>query len=346
MSPALIAVATTDQPGDDVLVGACEVAGVPVVRGDEHDVLDRYRLAIEELRIDLVIRVTADSPFVWHEDIDRVTAAIVQAGPDTDYATNSGCPAGLNVEAAWADRLREAAHRASDPYDREHVMPFLYRHPGRNVLRVEPAGSREPTAARLTLDTLTDYGFLTALWARADAHGVPASPEWLAEALESTEMASWHQRAKDAAITTAGAPASTQPAHCGVCSILESLESEAHQLSGGWVLNGNIDPRTARPALVLTSRTHRANVDELNDAEATWLGRNLRRIDPVLRAISGAERIQVLLINEAGHVHLHLVPRYAGDDPRQFGLGLLGVPAPSGALTPVAMAAAVVSKSL
>jgi spore coat polysaccharide biosynthesis protein SpsF len=343
--PDVIAVATTDQVIDDVIARVCEARDTPVVRGSEHDVLDRYRQAIEELRLDVVVRVTADCPFVWCEDIDGVVAALIEAGPDADYAANQGCPDGLNVEASWAPRLRQAANDASDPYDREHVMPYLYRHGDRQVVRVDPAGVAADGAARLTLDTVVDYGLLSALRARADALGVRPSPNWLIDAVASPELAPWHDRAKHAATETAGAPSAPRRAGCTVCSILESLGSAAHQLGGGWVLSGNVDPRTARPALVLSATAHRDHLEELSDAEATFLGRNLRWIDPAMRAVTGAERIQVLLINEAGHIHLHLVPRYESDEPARFGPGLLNVPAPRGAPTPVAAAAAVVGQS-
>ncbi len=330
----VVAVATTDQPADDAVAERCAARGTPVVRGSEHDVLDRYRLAADELALDVVVRVTADCPFVWHEDVDAVAAAVRDA-PEAHYATNTGCPHGLNVEAATADRLRWAAATASDPYDREHVMPFLYRHQGRDVRHVPPSDGGGRADLRLTLDTTADYGLLAALRGRADGVGVGATPTWLVDAVCAPAVAPWHERVRAAATVTGGAPASVRRRDgCEVCRILDRLGTAAVPLDGGWVLNGNVGPEVRRPALVLSTAAHRDHAAELGDAEASWLGRHLRRLDRAARTVLGAERLQVLLLNETGHVHFHLVPRYAGDDPTAFDPVLLRAPAPEPAPVP------------
>jgi spore coat polysaccharide biosynthesis protein SpsF len=53
----------------------------------------------------------------------------------TDYASNTPAhrtyPKGLDVEVMRSGCLRRAEAEATDPYEREHVTPFLYRHPER-----------------------------------------------------------------------------------------------------------------------------------------------------------------------------------------------------------------------
>jgi len=45
---------------------------------------------------------------------------------------------------------------------------------------------------------------------------------------------------------------------CKICGIVDTLGSGlAHRLKGGWILSGNIHPSMARPALVLSTETHR-----------------------------------------------------------------------------------------
>ena len=41
-----VVVATSDRPGDDAVAALAAEAGVPVVRGPEHDVLGRFVLAV------------------------------------------------------------------------------------------------------------------------------------------------------------------------------------------------------------------------------------------------------------------------------------------------------------
>jgi spore coat polysaccharide biosynthesis protein SpsF len=53
----------------------------------------------------------------------------------TDYAANTPAhrtfPKGLDVEVARAACLERAGREATDPYEREHVTPYFYRHPER-----------------------------------------------------------------------------------------------------------------------------------------------------------------------------------------------------------------------
>ncbi|RZS32281.1 diadenosine tetraphosphate (Ap4A) HIT family hydrolase [Herbihabitans rhizosphaerae] len=114
-----------------------------------------------------------------------------------------------------------------------------------------------------------------------------------------------------------------------MCRILDGLT--VGTLPGGWVLNGNIDPAIRRPALVLSTVDHYGHLAEIGGTEAEWLGRHLRRIDGIARKVLGAQRLHVQLLNEAGHVHFHLVPRYPDDDRSVFALALLRVDAPAGA---------------
>jgi spore coat polysaccharide biosynthesis protein SpsF len=339
----VVGVATTDQPADDAIAARCAARATPVVRGSEHDVLSRYRLAVDELGLDVVVRVTADCPFVWHEDIDAV-AAVARDAPEAHYATNRGCAHGLNVEATTADWLRMADAAATDHFDREHVMPFLYRLDGRDVREVLPADGSGNAGLRLTLDTVADYGLLATLRGRADGLDVEPTPRWLVQAMRDPVLMAWHERVLTAATATAGAPAPVRVDGCEVCGILDRLGPAGHPLDGGWVLNGNVSPRVRRPALVLSTATHRGHIDQLGDAEASWLGRHLRRLDGAARKVLGAERLYVLLLNEAGHVHLHLVPRYPGDDPAGFDPALLRLPPPAPATMPADAVRAVLAE--
>ena len=84
--------------------------------------------------------------------------------------------------------LRTAAAEADDPYDREHVMPFLYRQPQ----RFRTAGHPAPTdlsGYRWTLDEASDYTLIrTILEALLPVHPafgwrdvialLEAHPEW------------------------------------------------------------------------------------------------------------------------------------------------------------------------
>lgn len=160
-----VIVATTDSPKDDALVALCDAKKYNVIRGSEEDVLGRYHNAIRQFDSDVVVRVTADNPFVDIDEMDRV-AEILRA-ESLAYADNRGpgLPIGAWSEAFTASAFERANVEANDPYEREHVTPYFYRHPElfaqRNIAPLSP----HPFApnARLTLDTPQDLELLTRL---------------------------------------------------------------------------------------------------------------------------------------------------------------------------------------
>src|SRR5678816_3469510 len=104
-----VVIATTDRPADVVVAGEAEKIGVKVVRGDEDDVLDRFRQAAIESGAATIVRVSADSPLVDPEVIDMVVDAFLSH--DVDYASNKlepTFPLGLDVEAFSRDALESA----------------------------------------------------------------------------------------------------------------------------------------------------------------------------------------------------------------------------------------------
>ncbi len=165
-------VATTTQPADERVAAEARRFGALVVRGSESDVLSRFASALAAHPAQVVVRLTADNPLLDPGELDRVIGEFLarRGGPgEVDYATNHTLdggrpPLGLDVEVCSAQALERAAREASEPGDREHVMPYLYRVPGRfRVLRTaypQPERLRH----RLTVDTPEDLQLLRALF--------------------------------------------------------------------------------------------------------------------------------------------------------------------------------------
>jgi spore coat polysaccharide biosynthesis protein SpsF len=89
-----------------------------------------------------------------------------------DYCSNGRrrtYPHGLDVEAFTLEALLTAGREATDPYDREHVTPFLYRNPDRFSVG-ELTQARDEGHLRWTVDTPEDFAFVervySALYAR------------------------------------------------------------------------------------------------------------------------------------------------------------------------------------
>lgn len=135
LSADAVVIATSDLAQDDVIATLATDAGYAVARGSETDVLSRFVVALDLAPADTVIRLTSDCPLMDPRLVEQVLARHHKTG--AAYTANTlprTFPKGLDVEVMTADALRAAARDATDPDERQHVTPFLYRHPERFVL--------------------------------------------------------------------------------------------------------------------------------------------------------------------------------------------------------------------
>lgn len=115
--------------------------------GSEDDVLDRYYQCALEYKFDIIVRITADCPFVPPYEIDRVVNTLMDER--ADYATNRpSVPDGWDVEAMTFKSLELAHKNTIDQYDREHVTPWIKRNDSFRKLFLD--------APKLSLDTPDD----------------------------------------------------------------------------------------------------------------------------------------------------------------------------------------------
>jgi spore coat polysaccharide biosynthesis protein SpsF len=154
-------VATSDRPEDDPIAEVCGRAGVPVTRGPAEDVLARFVSCVEAMpeRPPLVLRICADRPLLCPVLVDELLDAYDELGRP-DYLSNNLLPSypdGLDLELVRTDALYQAHRESSDPYEREHVTPFIYRRPDRFRLAglVCPFGNH--SHVRAALDTPADH---------------------------------------------------------------------------------------------------------------------------------------------------------------------------------------------
>ena len=152
-----IVVAIPEGDAHEPVASLCRSLDVPVTRGSEQDVLKRTVMAAEAHGAEIVMRLTSDCPFLD----PAVSAAILAAfrASKTAYASNameSGYPLGFDTQVTSMTALREADAEAADPYEREHVTPFLWRRPERYpALYLD----HHPNLRhwRLVVDTQDDY---------------------------------------------------------------------------------------------------------------------------------------------------------------------------------------------
>jgi len=159
-----VVVATTEKDEDDPIEEFCINRGIACFRGAEFDVLDRFYRAAENYDADIIVRLTADCPLVDPGLIDDVIEKLLESG--ADFVANRlpppfrrTYPIGLDVEAARFEALKTAWEKAEKPYEREHVLPYIYD-PG-NSFQVEVLDAgKDLGSLRWTVDTELDLAFV------------------------------------------------------------------------------------------------------------------------------------------------------------------------------------------
>lgn len=128
-----VVVATTTNAADEPVAALAARLGVPVFRGSEPDVLGRFAGAAAAHGADVVVRVTSDCPLIDPALIDALIELYLSGTPPADYAhlDVTTFPRGLDAEVFSRAVLDEAAARAGEPAEREHVTPYVYRRPER-----------------------------------------------------------------------------------------------------------------------------------------------------------------------------------------------------------------------
>ncbi|MEX0692958.1 MAG: NTP transferase domain-containing protein [Rhodospirillales bacterium] len=154
-----IVVCTSDRAVDDPIAAFAEVRKVGLFRGSAEDVLGRAAAAARSLNADAVVRISGDSPFIDPVLVDQLISAHRDIEPDlTTNVHPRTYPAGLSVEVLAMPTLQKLDQVVSEPADREHVTPYIYRHADdfriRNVAAPEPLRDVD-----LALDTETDFTF-------------------------------------------------------------------------------------------------------------------------------------------------------------------------------------------
>jgi spore coat polysaccharide biosynthesis protein SpsF len=177
--PWTLCVATSELAADDAVARVCESADIAVFRGSHDDVLDRYARCVEALpeRPELVVRICADRPFVGAALVAELLDRYETLG-SPDYLANShprkSYPDGFDVEVVRAETLLEAAAEAEDPYEREHVTPFVLRRPDRYRVAGQPCPYGDFSWVRATIDTSEDLVALRAVAEALPAGDLPA----------------------------------------------------------------------------------------------------------------------------------------------------------------------------
>lgn len=165
-----VVVATTTNAADDSVAETAARFGAFVFRGSEQHVLSRYCQAAAEREAEVIARITADCPLY---DPDLLTRMLERwhflraAGEPLDYMSNMWgrltWPRGLDTTLFTRAVLETICVKSDQPYQIEHVTPYIYQHP--QEFRLRPfQGDRDLSHHRWTLDTEDDWRLIEAIY--------------------------------------------------------------------------------------------------------------------------------------------------------------------------------------
>jgi spore coat polysaccharide biosynthesis protein SpsF (cytidylyltransferase family)/aryl-alcohol dehydrogenase-like predicted oxidoreductase len=157
-------VATSTHPSDDRVNRLCKKYPIECMRGSLRDVLDRYYRVACKIRPRHVVRLTADCPLIDPELIDEIIAFYLNG--NYDYVSNKikpTYPNGLDVEVFSFAALERAWRQADLLSEREHVTPYIYKHP--ELFYIGNFRSRvDHSDMRWTVDIKGDYLFVKTIY--------------------------------------------------------------------------------------------------------------------------------------------------------------------------------------
>ncbi len=195
-----VVLATTVNPSDDRICALAAKHNVPVFRGSENDVLDRFIQAARQFDFAKIIRVCADNPFL---DLAGMKTLLVQfSHSDADYLSfqlAGNKPSilthfGFWTEAVRLDALEKAAGLTSEKLYHEHVTNFVYGNPELFKVEFIQAGQTvfSRTDIRMTLDTPEDFEIQKEIFATISKEnpnfGIPEIVGWLDQHTEILEL--------------------------------------------------------------------------------------------------------------------------------------------------------------
>lgn len=178
-----VVVATSVLAEDDVVADEARRCGADVFRGDPLNVLSRYCGAAAEFDAATVIRITSDCPLYDPTVLTMMLERFRAEAGRIDYLTNGGpayfYPRGLDTEIFSRPTLETVCQEASQPYELEHVTPYIYQHKS----RFKVAGCKngvDLSQHRWTLDTPDDWLLIKAIYdALSDGERIFSTPEVL-----------------------------------------------------------------------------------------------------------------------------------------------------------------------
>lgn len=159
-----VIVATTTNPKDNVIEEYALKYNLPVYRGSEENVLQRFIDTANYFKIDTIIRVCGDNPFLSIEYIKNLINDF-NKNSNIDYVSyqnNKEIPTirthyGFFAELIKLSALKKVAELTKEKFYHEHVTNYVYDNRNLFHVRFIKIPFAENDKVRLTVDTIEDF---------------------------------------------------------------------------------------------------------------------------------------------------------------------------------------------
>lgn len=159
-----IVLATSVDERNTPLVEHVKALGYTCVRGSEVDVMARYLVAARQVQADIIIRITGDCPLIDPVLVDKAIAQFKAQGVDyLSTVAPATYPDGLDTEVFTLQALERAGKESQDPFDHEHVTPYLRKQGLFTTAAV--THSEDLSGLRWTVDEPTDFEVVSQVFA-------------------------------------------------------------------------------------------------------------------------------------------------------------------------------------
>jgi len=154
---SVIFIATSDLKQDDAIEKFCQSNGTLCFRGSEDNVLQRYYQCAKENKLEHIVRLTGDNPFIDVEELDNLID--LHATSNADYSRSFAVlPKGVGSEIFTFNALEQSYLFGEKDNHKEHVNEYIEENEDNfNISELKVNDKKNRPDISLTVDTLDDY---------------------------------------------------------------------------------------------------------------------------------------------------------------------------------------------
>lgn len=152
-----IIIASSSNSENDILESICTSENIFLFRGSEDNVLNRFIIIAKNNRFDVIVRLTADNPFVDIRLLDELIE--IHLRHDLSYTGSSNLPVGMNFEIVNPQSIIDLENKELSSEDQEHVTSYIKNN--YPIYIHEYISEESIRNVRLTIDYPSDYALVS-----------------------------------------------------------------------------------------------------------------------------------------------------------------------------------------